>query len=309
MKKTFVILILILLVFGAAQFVRPHITNPPVTQEIPVPDSVMAVLKRSCFDCHSNQTRLKWFDKITPANFLVASDVRAARAAMNFSNWDSLQPSDQRSMLFLAVNEMRIRQMPLKSYRVMHPGASLDSNDVAILENYLAAISPRTPNDSITAVGMAVQKAARPGQQGVQVMPAVNGIRFFNGFDKWRALSTADRFETFSVRVIYGNEIAVKAVEEKKINPWPDGAVLAKSIWTAKTDTAGNITTGEFVLVDFMVKNSVLYASTFGWGFARFKGITLQPWGKDPSFAKFCMACHQVVRSNDFVFTYPMTPK
>jgi len=39
-------------VFFGLQFVRPELTNPPVTAELKAPPEVLAVLKNSCYNCH-----------------------------------------------------------------------------------------------------------------------------------------------------------------------------------------------------------------------------------------------------------------
>jgi Haem-binding domain len=54
MRKSIFILTLLAVLFGVAQFIRPIISNPPVTLEVRVPDSVKAVLRKGCYDCHSN---------------------------------------------------------------------------------------------------------------------------------------------------------------------------------------------------------------------------------------------------------------
>ncbi|HEY8942973.1 MAG TPA: heme-binding domain-containing protein, partial [Polyangiaceae bacterium] len=54
-------------VFVLAQLFRPELSNPPVTADLSAPAPVKAILRRSCYDCHSNETRLPWFDRIVPA--------------------------------------------------------------------------------------------------------------------------------------------------------------------------------------------------------------------------------------------------
>ena len=56
--------------FIAIQFVRPAITHPPVTAEIQAPEPVKQILRNSCYNCHSNETKLPWYDQIVPAYWL-----------------------------------------------------------------------------------------------------------------------------------------------------------------------------------------------------------------------------------------------
>ncbi|HWY56865.1 MAG TPA: heme-binding domain-containing protein, partial [Terriglobales bacterium] len=56
-----------LLLFAGLQFARPELRNPPVAAEIQAPAEVKAIFKHSCYNCHSNETELAWFDRIVPA--------------------------------------------------------------------------------------------------------------------------------------------------------------------------------------------------------------------------------------------------
>jgi Haem-binding domain len=60
--------------FLALQSIRPRLENPSVTAEIQAPSAVRDILKHSCYNCHSNETDLEWFDKIAPMSWLVLAD-------------------------------------------------------------------------------------------------------------------------------------------------------------------------------------------------------------------------------------------
>jgi hypothetical protein len=60
----------------AMQAVRCDHGNPPVTGEVPAPAEVKAVLRRACYDCHSNETRWPWYSQIAPVSWLVGRDVK-----------------------------------------------------------------------------------------------------------------------------------------------------------------------------------------------------------------------------------------
>src|ERR1700730_18619295 len=72
-------------VFLGLQLVHPELKNPPVTADLQAPLEVKQILKNSCYDCHSNETTLKWFDQLVPAYWLVNSDVKKGRMHLNFS--------------------------------------------------------------------------------------------------------------------------------------------------------------------------------------------------------------------------------
>lgn len=58
--------------------------------------------------------------------------------------------------------------------------------------------------------------------------PAPNGLEIPEGFENWAVISVSHRLDRESMRVILGNDIAVKAARSGQTSPWPDGAILAK---------------------------------------------------------------------------------
>ncbi len=112
--------------------------------------------------------------------------------------------------------------------------------------------------------------------------------------------------DTNTLKLILGNDVAMRAIAGHRINPWPDGTAFAKVSWTRQPDPGGVIRTGRFEQVAFMIKNREKYKSTAGWGWAQWMGTELAPLGKDAGFAKECVACHAPLRDNDYVFTEPI---
>lgn len=143
---------------------------------------------------------------------------------------------------------------------------------------------------------------------GGKVTPAPNGIEIPWDYKDWRVISVSDRTDNQTMRAILGNDVAVNAARQGRTKPWPDGAILAKVAWKARTHENWNKATvpGEFVQVEFMVKDAKKYAATGGWGFARWKGMELKPYGADANFVQECFGCHTPVKDRDYVFTHPV---
>lgn len=138
--------------------------------------------------------------------------------------------------------------------------------------------------------------------------PAPNGIRMPQGYEDWRVIGVSDRTDNNTLRVILGNDVAVAAARQGQINPWPDGAVLAKVVWkqTPHKHWEKALVPDEFVHVEFMIKDSRQYGATGGWGYARWRGKELSPYGKDATFVQECVGCHTPVKHQDYVFTRPV---
>ena len=87
--------VVFVIVFAAAQFIRPDRANPPIDAshtiqaQVGTTSELAAVLDRSCRDCHSNNTVWPWYTQIAPLSWLMARGVAEGRRAVNFSEWAS----------------------------------------------------------------------------------------------------------------------------------------------------------------------------------------------------------------------------
>ncbi len=130
--------------FLGLQLARPELHNPPVTAEIQAPEEVRQVLRNSCYSCHSNETKLPWFDQVVPAYWIVSHDVKEARRHLNFSEIGKLPAAQQKGELFEAVNQIQMGAMPLPSYLRVHPHAAVSPESLAVLRAYLSAPDVKT---------------------------------------------------------------------------------------------------------------------------------------------------------------------
>lgn len=140
---------ILLVALVGAQFVRPARDNPPVdagstleaTAQVPAP--VGDLLRRACYDCHSNQTRWPWYSEVAPVSWLVARDVRLGRGQLNFSAWGEYNAYDRADLLDEACEETTEGNMPLGIYTMMHSRARLSPADVAALCAWTSAEAAR----------------------------------------------------------------------------------------------------------------------------------------------------------------------
>jgi hypothetical protein len=199
--------------------------------------------------------------------------------------------------------------MPLTEYTLAHPEAKVSAQDVAVLKQYVASLAKNPPAD--TAKRNAAARQYRHWQpdaaQPAAVPVAPNGIAYLPDYKNWQAISTTERFDNGTMRVIFGNAVAVRAIRDKHISPWPNGTAFAKVAWDQLADAEGNVRPGAFKQVEYMLKDDQKYAATKGWGWARFKTPQLLPYGKDALFTTECIRCHQPMKNNDFVFTQPLS--
>jgi len=199
--------------------------------------------------------------------------------------------------------------MPLGQYTLLHSAAKPSPADLRSLGAWLTTLFVNTQPDTAKTRAWARQFSAWIADSSAPRNPpaAPNGIAFMPDYKTWTAFAATERADNGTMRIIAGNDIAIKAIKTKNTHPWPDGTTLVKIIWVQLADSAGHIRTGEFRQTDFMVKDKEKYAATGGWGFARWaKGLQLVPYGKDAQFATECINCHNTMRNFDFVFTTPI---
>jgi Cytochrome P460 len=55
-----------------------------------------------------------------------------------------------------------------------------------------------------------------------------------------------------------------------------------------------------------MMKDARRYQHNDGWGWGRWRGLDLKPYGADARFVNECTGCHLPVRGDDYVYTLPI---
>ncbi|WP_205509225.1 heme-binding domain-containing protein [Longitalea arenae] len=281
------------------------VANPPVTGEIKVPQEVKQLLERACYDCHSNETNIRWYDKLPIASAIVSRDVQEGRKHFNFSTWDSLSANEQKSLLWEMYNMANAGRMPLPAYTAIHPQSKVSAADLTVLKNYLNTTIVSAINDTAK-----VQAAAKQRMQQVQqpqpgnLRVYYNGIQHMPDYHSWQVMSTTSRFDNGSMRIMYANAIAMEAIKRKEIHPFPDGAIIAKLVWEKLEDGEGNVRPGKFINIQYMVRDAQQFKDTDGWGYARFDGPALKPYGTATEPSK-CASCHKAAATTGFVFDLP----
>ena len=107
------------------QLVPVDRSNPPVTGEISAPEPVLATLRSSCYDCHSNETTWPWYSRVAPVSWRIAGHVEEAREHLNFSEWEGMSQQDRDHAREEIWDEVEKGAMPLWDYLWLHRDARL----------------------------------------------------------------------------------------------------------------------------------------------------------------------------------------
>ena len=156
LKRTFQILLLALI---AIQFIRPAknksagISANDISTIYPVPENVQAILKTSCYDCHSNNSVYPWYAQVQPFAWWLNNHIQDGKKDLNFSEFAGYRIGRQYKKLE-EINELvKKDEMPLDSYLWIHKYAKLNKQQKLIIANWVTAlrdtIKANNPADSL----------------------------------------------------------------------------------------------------------------------------------------------------------------
>ena len=123
--------IALVLIFVAAQFVRPSFSNPPIdpAHELRAPAEVQSIIDRSCNDCHTNRTRYPWYSRISPVSWWLKDHIDEGRGELNFSEFGTYAPKKAAHKMEEICEMVEKGEMPLREYTWGHWGARLSEAD------------------------------------------------------------------------------------------------------------------------------------------------------------------------------------
>jgi len=124
--------------FLLLQFVRIDVPQPPkatVNDEIKAPKEVLGLLKKSCYDCHSNSTNFPWYGNVVPISWQVKSNIANGRKWLNFSIWSKYDEKKKQKIYKGFVKSLKLR-MPPAEYLLVHKDARLTPQERKTLSDW-----------------------------------------------------------------------------------------------------------------------------------------------------------------------------
>lgn len=92
------------------------------------PANVAAILKVSCYDCHSNNTRYPWYSELQPGAWFMARHIKKGKEELNFDEFNNYSKRRKKAKIKSIISQIEKDEMPLKSYRMMHGNARLSAD-------------------------------------------------------------------------------------------------------------------------------------------------------------------------------------
>ena len=131
-----VLVVAIVLVIQVIPVERNVSTVPPgqsFEETEKVPANVAAILKVSCYDCHSNNTRYPWYSVLQPGAWFMARHIKKGKEELNFDEFNNYSKSRKKAKIKSIISQIEKEEMPLKSYLLLHPDAGLTPNKKKVL--------------------------------------------------------------------------------------------------------------------------------------------------------------------------------
>ena len=140
-----VIVVAIVLVIQVIPVERNVSTVPPgqsFEKTEKVPANVAAILKVSCYDCHSNNTLYPWYSVLQPGAWFMVRHIKKGKEELNFDEFNSYSKRRKKAKIKSIISQIEKDEMPLKSYRMMHGNARLSADEKKELLDFFNTINP-----------------------------------------------------------------------------------------------------------------------------------------------------------------------
>ncbi len=135
-----------LIIFAIIQFIPVDRTLKPIDQKenfvtiFSTPKNVQQILKKACYDCHSNETVYPKYAYVAPISWSIQHHINEGREHFNFSEWGKFNSDLKKNMLENSVNAVKDYSMPFPGYLAQHPEANLTKSERVLLVNYFEEI-------------------------------------------------------------------------------------------------------------------------------------------------------------------------
>lgn len=139
MKK---VLLYGIIIFLSFQLIQIDKENPSVNKKIDynrvtnASPEIQKILKKACYDCHSNEVNYPWYSSIAPISWFIKEHVNQGKEYVNFSEYgkyNRYQKEHINSSLYRVIEN---KTMPLNTYLWMHKEANLSEEEYVLLLNW-----------------------------------------------------------------------------------------------------------------------------------------------------------------------------
>lgn len=136
------ILIGLLITLVLIQFIRPaknqslELSANDISHVYAVPPAINDIFKKSCNDCHSNNTVYPWYSNLQPVAWWLENHVNDGKRHFNFSEFASYTQKKQHHKLEEFIEMVKEEEMPFNSYTWLHKEAILSTEEKLAISSW-----------------------------------------------------------------------------------------------------------------------------------------------------------------------------
>jgi len=146
MKILKTVALILLVSFVSIQFIPTERNQSEVVPETDfllvnnTPKKISKLVQVSCYDCHSNNTKYPWYNKIQPAAWFLEDHIKEGKEELNFSEWNRLSNRRKNSKLKSIISQIKDEEMPLFSYTLIHGDAVFSASEKDLVIDYMKGL-------------------------------------------------------------------------------------------------------------------------------------------------------------------------
>ncbi|MBN8861275.1 MAG: heme-binding domain-containing protein [Sphingobacteriales bacterium] len=141
------ILVALVAIFALMQLYHPaknissEVSANAIERHYNIPQNVGTLLRTSCYDCHSNNTKYPWYNNIEPVALWLNSHINDGKRHLNFDEFNTYPTEKKSKKLQEIAKTVEKDEMPLSSYTLIHGDARLSAEDKKVLIDWATASS------------------------------------------------------------------------------------------------------------------------------------------------------------------------
>lgn len=140
LKLIFGILLLALILiqfFPTMKNISNDIPSTDIVQSREVPSQVATLVHNACYDCHSNNTKYPWYNRVQPFAWVLEGHITDAKRKLNFNEFETYDREKQKKKFQLMRKLIQENKMPLSSYKMMHAESRLSSDEKKMIIDWI----------------------------------------------------------------------------------------------------------------------------------------------------------------------------
>jgi len=140
--KYLIILLIVIQLYRPTKNISTEVFKNNIFKTEIVPQEVQKIIKTSCFDCHSNNTKYPWYNNFAPVSWFLANHVDDGKEELNFDEWGAYSLKRKNRKLKEIKKQLEENEMPLESYLWIHGDAALTDNQIKSVIDWARVLNP-----------------------------------------------------------------------------------------------------------------------------------------------------------------------